>query len=119
MRDTSARRERGRRSRSLLLVALLSVGTACGGSGDTPSAEERPGQPDRPAADAGQQQPVPSPLGAGPSPEAIAGGTIGQRAQQTNPASPPPDLGTQRPQAPPNTVSLETLHQQGKTHVLR
>ncbi len=104
----NAGRERGRRSRSLLLAALLTVGTACAGGGDTPSPSAGPGAAAEGAAsdrsgDA-RQQVIPSPL------------TESGAARKGPPA---PDLGTDRPQAPPDTVSLESLHQQGRTHVLR
>ena len=119
MARSSLRRERGLWPRSLALVALLAAGTACGG-GDARSADGngakigRAGQA-QPAA-AGQRQVVPSSLGAGP--DVTAEGILSRPAGAT-PAPPPPDLGTRHPQAPPDTVSLDALHQQGRTHVLR
>ena len=122
MRDMSTRRGRDRWSRSLALAALLAVGTACGGGGDTRSADAHRATIGR-AADARtaaspQRAVVPSPLGTAPGRATTAPGATGQGAQ-TAPAPPPPDLGTRRPEAPPNTISLDALHQQGRTHVLR
>jgi hypothetical protein len=54
----------------------------------------------------------------GQSPEEIVARGLSQ-TPQVIPAPPAPDLGIGQPQVPPNTVSLETLHQQGLTHVLR
>ncbi len=121
MRSNTIRRERGHWPRSLVLVGLLTVGTACGGSGNTAQSPK-----DQPAAatertsatpsDAGGRQPViPSPLGASPTAKDVTGLSARSGVQ----APPAPDLGTRRPVAPPNTVSLEELHRQGRTHVLR
>ena len=120
MSAATERRERDRRFRSLVLVGLVALGTACGGGGDSRSAGDRPAAAtERPAGERtaaeGQQQVIPSPFGANPA-EALAN----RGASQTAPVPPPPlDLGTQRPQVPPNTVSLESLHQQGRAHVVR
>ena len=107
---------------SLAAAALLALGVACGGTGDAPSSAVRGASGGgRPAATSSPEQPrqvIPSPLAAGQGAEAIARPGAGP-APSSVPQPPPPDLGTRRPQAPPNTVSLETLHQQGRTHVLR
>ena len=120
MRSTTSTRERGHWPRSLLLVGLLAVGTACGGSAGSGSADKRPsattGRASEPGTTGGgQQQAVPSPLGKGPTGDGIAGLRQSPRTQ----GPPPPDLGTRRPVEPPDTVSLEELHRQGRTHVLR
>jgi hypothetical protein len=108
MAPNNARGERGRRSRSLVLAAVLTVGTACGGGGDTPSPSARAGAAAEGATSErsgdARQQVIPSPL---------AEGGAGRKRP------PAPDLGTDRPQAPPDTVSLESLHQQGRAHVMR
>lgn len=119
MARSSLRWERGLWPRSLVLVALLAAGTACGG-GDARSADGdgatigRAGEAQAPAG--GQQQFIPFPLGA--NPDVTAEGVLSPPAG-TSPAPPPPDLGTRHPQVPPDTVSLDALHQQGRTHVLR
>ena len=118
MRSSSITRERGHWPRSLILAGLLIVGTACGGTagsqaGDRSAAVGRAGET---PADTGGQQPVlPSPLGQTPTADAIAGRGPRPRGEGAS----APDLGTQPPVAPPNTVSLEELHRQGRTHVLR
>ncbi len=112
-------RERDRWSRSLVLVTLLAVGTACGGGGATRSADDRPdAATEHPAGEGGAtdagQTATPSPFGQAPGLDVLAnaGGP---------PVPPPPglDLATRRPEVPPNTVSLDALHQQGRAHVLR
>ncbi len=120
MRSITSRRERGHWSRSLVLVALLATGTACGGSAGSGSADNRPsattGRAGEPGTTGGgPQQATPSPLGNGPAGDTIAGLRQSGRTQ----APPPPDLGNWRPVEPPDTVSLEELHRQGRTHVLR
>ena len=115
-------RERGLWSRSLVLVALVSAGTACGGGGDGRSAGDHGATIGRAAevqaAADGQRQVVsPSPV-PGEDPKATVERVLSQVAPVI-PPPPAPDLGIGRPQVPPNTVSLEALHQQGRTHVLR
>ncbi len=131
MSTGSAVRGRGRWPRSLVLGALLTVGTACGGSGDDRSSAdvhrgavtERPTQ--APAAAQGQQSGRSASHGTGPGQATpLDAGTGWDRAAAVGakavpPPPPPPELAGQPPQAPPNTVSLDTLHRQGRTHVLR
>lgn len=121
MTSASAVRGRGRWSRPLALAALVVLGTACGGGGDSGTAAVHHGtSADRsPAAPApsGQQPVNPAPLGTGPGRDPAAALVATPKAAV--PPPPPPDLGTQRPQAPTNTVSLESLHQQGRTNVVR
>jgi len=127
MRLSNVSRERGLWPRSLVLVILLGVGTACGGGGD--SAGGGASAPDRgaagtatteaqPAAADGQQQVSPSPLSPGQSPAEIVERAL-TNTEQVIPAPPAPDLGIGQPQVPPNTVSLEDLHRDGLTHVVR
>jgi hypothetical protein len=65
----------------------------------------------------GEQQVIPASL-------AVSGGQAGGVAAQggavvTSRRPPVPNLDSLRPTPPPNTVSLEELHQRGETHVLR
>ena len=119
MRSATAVRGRGRWSRPLAVAALVVLGTACGGGGNSGSAAVHHGtSADRPAAApaaGGQQGANPAPLGTVPSRDPAGAPVAAAKAA----VPPPPDLGTQRPQAPPNTVSLETLHRQGQTNVVR
>ena len=126
----------GRWPRPLLLVGVLAIGTACGGSGNEASSADvhRGATTERsteaPAAVKEQQVRPSAPVGTGPGqPPATAldAGTGRDRAASLAAApgtkavtpAPPPELAGRPPQAPPNTVSLSTLHQQGRTHVLR
>ena len=109
--------------RTFAAAVVLALGVACGGTGDSSSSAVRWATGGQPAPEARApeqtQQVIPSPLpAAGRDAEAIARRGPNPAAPAV-PQPPPPDLGTQRPTPPPNTVSLETLHQQGKTHVLR
>ena len=122
MSTGSAVRGRGRWPRPLVLVTLLTLGTACGGSGnDARSAHVHRGA----ATDRTAEVPAEaSPLGTRPSPDTVAAlaGARGRNPAATPAAQavpPPPELANHPTQAPPNTVSLETLHQQGRTHTLR
>ncbi|MDP8937684.1 MAG: hypothetical protein M3O23_08150 [Actinomycetota bacterium] len=113
-------RERGHWPRSLILIGLLALGTACGGGGDTAQPGDRSTatvgrSSETSSAPAEQQRVLSSSLAEAPTADAIAGRVPFAGAKPP----PPPDLGTQRPVAPPNTVSLEELHRQGRTHVLR
>ena len=132
MSTGSAVRGRGRWSRPLVLAALLTVGTACGGSGnDRSSADIHRGAVTERTTEApapqGQQSRRSASLGTRPGQApatALDAGTgrdraaaVGAKAAPAPP--PPPQLAGQPPQAPPNTVSLDTLHRQGRTHVLR
>ena len=113
-------------ARTASAAAVLVLGAACGGAGDTSSSAARgasggrpaPEQVPAPPAPGQAQQVIPSPLPAGQGVEALARRGP-DPAKPAVPQPPPPDLGTQRPTPPPNTMSLERLHQQGKTHVLR
>ena len=122
MRLSSVWRERGLWSRSLVLIALLTAGTACGASGDGRSTGGHVATIGRAAevqaAAEGQRQAVPPAPVPGEDPKATVERVLSQVAPVL-PAPPAPDLGIGRPQVPPNTVSLEALHQQGRTHVLR
>ena len=124
----------GRWPRPLVLVALLTVGTACGGSGnDASSADVHRGaateRTKAPAAADGHERLVSAPLGTGPGQAPAVGAGQGRDpaaslranpvANAVTPPPPPPELAARPPQLPPNTVSLESLHQQGRTHVLR
>ncbi|MDQ3980303.1 MAG: hypothetical protein M3314_12235 [Actinomycetota bacterium] len=109
--------------RAVVAVALVLVGvaafadndddaTAEGGAAITVGATRAAGI----GAD-GEQQVIPAPL-------AVSGGQAGGVAAQggaviTTRRPPVPNLDSLRPTPPPNTVSLEELHQRGETHVLR
>ncbi len=128
----------GRWSRPVVLVGVLAIGTACGGSGNEASSADvhRGAAAERtteaPAGAKGQQvrpsAPVGTGLGQAPATALDAGtgrdraaslaGAPGTKAPAPAPP-PPPELAGRPPQAPPNTVALSTLHQQGRTHVLR
>ena len=120
MRSGTLTRERGHWRRSLVLVGLLALGTACGNGGTAQPGDDGPGTPTERVAEtrpnsSQNQQGSPRPLGETPTADDIFG-----RSPRAGASAPPgPDLGTQHPVAPPNTVSLEELHRQGRTHVLR
>lgn len=122
MRLSNVWRERGLRSRSLVLIAIFSMGAACGGSGDGRSAGNSGATIGRAAevkaAPDGQQQVAPTSTVRAEAAKAKVERVVSQVAP-VPPAPPAPDLGIGRPQVPPNTVSLESLHQQGRTHVVR
>lgn len=135
MNTGTAVRGWGRWPRPLILVGLLTIGTACGGSGDhASSADVNRGAAtgrtaEAPAAVDGQKRLVPAPpatgpgraptLGAGPGRDPAANLGTAPGAKAVPPPPPPAALAGRPPQAPPNTVSLDTLHRQGRTHVLR
>ena len=122
MRVSNVWRERGVQRRALVLIALLSVGTACGGSSDGGSVGNHGATVGRSAevqaAADGQQQVATTSTVRAEDAKASVERAVSQVAPVT-PAPPAPDLGIGRPQVPPNTVSLESLHRQGRTHVLR
>jgi hypothetical protein len=115
---------RNRWARTAAAAGVLVLGAACGGAGDASSSASRgarggrPPEAPAPPAPGQAQQVIASRLPTGEGAEAIARRGPNPAAPAV-PQPPPPDLGTQRPTPPPNTMSLETLHQQGKTHVLR
>jgi hypothetical protein len=122
MRSSTELTGRDHWSRPLLLVVILSVGAACGGSSHGELSRGVPTTPTRQSAESGrsvdgQHHVIPSPLGAAPG-EATAR-QVPTGGAQAAPAPPIPSLAGQHPEAPPNTVSLDALHRQGRTHILR
>ncbi len=111
MRASTNSRPREHRRLATLFIALLAVGTGCGAGGDrNGSGTMTKGAGVRARDASGAPAVIPSPLG--PDGKLPAGPVTGSRP-------PVPDLANRPPGMPPHTVSLEELHRQGQTHILR
>ncbi len=108
MGETVTDRPRVHRFRALVLIVPLVIGTGCaaGGDGDGAAISEGTAR-----SNVGPAQVIPSPL---------TTGTDGNQGRDTTARRPPlPNLTGRPSEMPPNTLSLEDLHRQGQTHVLR
>ena len=83
------------RARTLLLAGVLLVGGACSSSG-----------PEGVSSDRARSGPSARVAATIPPPGAVATRT-------------PPELPARGPEMPPDTISLEELHRQGRTDVVR
>ena len=106
------------------MVALLAVGTGCGVNSHSEASKGRAaadteGSAKTGAAARGEAQVVAPALGAKPKREEVVGRGTSGGPPTTTPPPPIPALANQPPQVPPNTVTLDALHRQGRTHVLR
>ena len=113
----------GRLGSAVLLVALLVVVTACVGNrgGESPKDDAAisvgGAKAKAPAIGPnGEQQVIPTPLVASGGQGA---GVATQRSATSTRRPPVPNLDSLRPTPPPDTVSLEELHERGEAHVLR
>ena len=105
---------------AVVAVLLFGLATACTGGGGGAAggdADISVGGTRAGIGPNGEQQVIPTPLVASGG---RAGGPAAQGGAVATPRRPPvPNLDRLRPTPPPNTVSLEELHQRGETHVLR
>jgi hypothetical protein len=102
--------------RCLVVIGLLVIVAACVAGSDNGSSDK-----DGAAISFGAAAARPGNTeGHGVIPSPLSGDGRGLRGPDVTFGRPPvPNLTNRHPEVPPNTVSLEDLHQRGETHVLR